>query len=102
MNGVRVVTLIAMAAAIAEWRAVGVVLDVLAIAAIVIYAARRHPVKDCPRSGGNRMVPSLFIPWAKGPCRVCGGQGGHVRWSSRVIAPDVARRIRDQGSKHNY
>jgi hypothetical protein len=102
VNGVRVAMLVGMAVAIAVWHAIGVVLDVFVIAAIVVYAARRHPVKDCPKSGSGRNVPSLFIPWAKGPCRVCGGQGGHVRWSSRVIAPDVARRIREQGSRHTY
>ena len=81
---------------------VGVLVDVVAVAVIVVYAARRHPVKDCPICHGRKSMPSMFIPWANGPCRACGGTGEHVRWTSRLIAPTTARQIRDRADKHRY
>lgn len=102
MNFIRGATVIAMAVAIGKWGWFGVIGDALTIAIIVRYAARRHPVKTCPRCHGARTVPSLFIPWAKGPDRYCGGQGAKLRWSSRVIAPDIARQVRARGVRDSY
>lgn len=93
-GAVRLGTVVGMAIAIGELHAAGVVLDLAAIAVIVVYAAKRHPVIDCYRCKGRRSVRSWYMPWAKGPCPRCGGSGNRRRVSSRVFAPTIARKIR--------
>jgi hypothetical protein len=92
-RAVRIGTVIAMAIAIGKLQWAGVALDGLAVAVIVIYAARRHPLMDCWRCGGRRSIRSWYMPWAKGPCPACGGSGSKRRRSSKAFEPDLARRI---------
>jgi hypothetical protein len=69
--------------------AIGVLVVVGFVAAVVLYVAYRislllHPFTTCRRCAGTGSVGGALFPWARGVCLPCGGKGLAPRIGTRV------------------